>query len=135
MNNAVRDLVIGNTSSVSMNGPVDVYRSLTYDNNGNTLNTNGNLTLKSTIDETAWIGNMTGHTIIGNVTVERYINVGTGSGQHGKKWMFLATPTEGQSIRDSWMEGGAKVGTGIHQLLQLKPTIRQKIFGWVLAIG
>ncbi|MGN6539512.1 MAG: T9SS type A sorting domain-containing protein, partial [Ginsengibacter sp.] len=48
----------------------------------------------------------TGNSINGNVTVERFINTGTGTGQHGKSWQFLATPTTGESVKQTWMENG-----------------------------
>jgi|GEM_PF-1588309 len=81
---------------------------------GSALTTNGNLTLKSNNFGTASIaeipqdanGNPLG-TITGDVTVERYINTGTGAGQHGKAWLFLSTPTTGQTIKQSWMENQA----------------------------
>jgi hypothetical protein len=38
--------------------------------------------------------------------VERFINTGTGTGQHGKSWQFLATPTTGESVKQTWMENG-----------------------------
>src|SRR5690606_24625705 len=38
-------------------------------------------------------------TITGDVIVERFINVGPGIGQHGKKWHLLATPPDGQTIK------------------------------------
>ncbi len=44
--------------------------------------------------------------ISGNVTVERFINTGTGTGEHNKSWQFLATPTTGQTYFQSWQEGG-----------------------------
>ena len=64
----VNDLIISNAAGVSLAGKVDVYNSLTYGVNNGTLNTNGNLTLKSTADNTAWIGDMTNHNINGDVT-------------------------------------------------------------------
>lgn len=81
---------------------------------GSALTTNGNLTLKSNNFGTASIaeipqdanGNPLG-TITGDVTVERYINTGTSAGQHGKAWLFLSTPTTGQTIKQSWMENQA----------------------------
>ena len=75
LNNKIKDFKISNTSAqgVTMSGAIDVYRSLTYGTTGKNLNTGGFLTLKSTATETAWLGNMTGHTITGDVTVERYI--------------------------------------------------------------
>ncbi len=44
--------------------------------------------------------------------VERYINIGTTSGTHAKTWQFLATPTDGQSLFNSWMEGGSTAIVG-----------------------
>ena len=100
--------MISNSSAggVSLAGPIDVYRSLTFGISGKNLNTNDQLTLKSSATETAWVGDLTGKTINGNVTVERYINIGTAPGQHEKAWEFLATPTTGQTVYDSWMEKG-----------------------------
>ncbi|MFM7709923.1 MAG: beta strand repeat-containing protein, partial [Ferruginibacter sp.] len=42
----------------------------------------------------------------GRFVVERYIPTGTGAGQHGKSWQFLAVPTNGgQTIKQAWQEG------------------------------
>ena len=112
----VQDLIISNSnlSGVTLNEPVDVYESVTFGTNGTSLNTGsgGFLTLKSTADKTAYLGNMTGHTLSGEVTVERYINIGDSTDQHKKAWLFLAPPTKGQSVKDSWMEGGNNASTG-----------------------
>lgn len=100
-NNALKDLIISNTSvsGVSLGGALDIYNSLTYSNVGMTLSTNDNLTLKSTASNTAWVGDMTGNTITGKVTVERYISA-------LKAWRFLAIPTNTtQTVRQSWQEG------------------------------
>lgn len=73
--------------------------------NGN-LNSGDNITLKSTKTKTASLDSLeSGNSVSGKFTVERYLNVGSDNDQHGKGWQFLATPTQGQSIRDSWMEG------------------------------
>jgi len=114
LNNAVSDLVITNAAGVTLGGAVDVYNSLTYGMSGAILNTGGVLTLKSTATQTAWIGDMTGHTINGNVTVERYIGTGTVSGDHAKSWQFLAIPTQGQTIKQSWMEGSLAPNDNLH---------------------
>ena len=108
MNNAIKDLVISNSAGtgITLAGALDVYRSLTYNASNGKLNTGGFLTLKSTATETAWIGDMTNHTINGDVTVERYIATGTGSApNHGKSWQLLAIPTTGQTIKQAWQEG------------------------------
>ncbi len=62
--------------------------------------------LLSSDTATARVDILTTGNIVGNVTVERFINTGTGAGQHAKSWQFLATPTSGQSYFQSWQEGG-----------------------------
>jgi len=96
VNNAVNDLIVSNISAsgVSLNGAVDIYNSLTYSDVGMKVSTNDHLTFKSTAANTAWLGNMTGHTITGKATVERYIP-GVKKG-----WRFLSIPTNTtQTIR------------------------------------
>ena len=107
-NNALKNLIISNSSvaGLTLGGPLDVYQSVTYGASGTNLNTGGFLTLKSTVTETASLGNMTGHTISGDVTVERFIATGTGSASyHAKAWELIAVPTQGQTIKQSWQEG------------------------------
>ena len=70
-------------------------------------------TLKSSDTITANVDVLTTGNIIGNVTVERFINTGTNTGQHAKSWQFLATPTTGQTFFQSWQESGlAPTGFG-----------------------
>jgi hypothetical protein len=100
-NNALKDLIISNSSSggVSLGGALDVYGSLTYTGTGMKLVTNDFLTLKSNATNTAWIGDMTGNTISGKVSVERYISA-------YRAWRFLSIPTNTtQTIRETWQEG------------------------------
>ena len=107
-NNALKNLIISNSSvaGLTLGGALDVYQSVTYGAPGTNLNTGGFLTLKSTVNETASLGNMTGHTISGDVTVERFIATGTGSASyHAKAWELIAVPTQGQTIKQSWQEG------------------------------
>lgn len=68
---------------------------------------NREFTLKSSDSATAFVFPLTTGSITGNVTVERFINTGTDPGEHGKSWQFLATPTTGQTVYQSWQEGGA----------------------------
>ena len=99
-NNNVKNLIISNNSSggVTVAGNVDVYQSLTYGAGGTTLNTNGYITLKSNATETAWVGDLTGHTITGDVTVERYVAA-------INNWQFLSVPTQTtQTIHQAWQE-------------------------------
>jgi hypothetical protein len=109
-NNALGNLIVSNSSStgVTLNGDVDIYRSLTFGTAAGRLNTAGRLTLKSTETETAWVGDMTGHTLVGEVTVERFLN----SAKNGKKWLFLASPVRGETIRQGWMENGSSSANG-----------------------
>jgi subtilisin-like proprotein convertase family protein len=113
LNNAIGDLKVNNSNKgVTLNAPVDIYRSLTFGSGSQSLITKDQLTLKSTKEETAWLGNMTGKTIIGTATVERYINTGSSAaGGHKKSWQLLATPTQGQSIKNSWQEGAVSTGS------------------------
>ena len=107
-NDDLNNLIISNTnaSGVTLLGNLNIYESLTYSSSGTNLNTGGFLTLKSTQTETAWVGDMTGHTINGDVTVERYIATGTASPDHPKSWQLLAVPTFGtQTINGAWQEG------------------------------
>lgn len=113
VNNTVKQLLINNSSAagVTLSGPLNVTGSVDFTSQGLVLNTNGHLTLKSTEENTAWVGNLTGKTINGEVTVERYINTGTGAGMHGKGWQLLAVPTKGgQTIKQSWQENGSGMG-------------------------
>ncbi|MBS1742856.1 MAG: Ig-like domain-containing protein [Bacteroidetes bacterium] len=106
-NNALGNLKINNSSvqGVTIDGPLDVYYSVTFSGTGRKLNTGGFLTFKSTAQETAWLGDVTGNTIVGDATVERYIATGTNGQSHGKSWQLLATPTTGQTIKQAWQEG------------------------------
>ncbi|MFN8249958.1 MAG: PKD-like domain-containing protein [Ferruginibacter sp.] len=98
-NNEVEYLVINNSNGVGLAGKLDVYGSVTYGSAGTVFNTNDLLTLKSNNSNTAWLGNMTGKTITGNVTVERYIP------NHPKAWQFLAVPVSGnQTINEAWQD-------------------------------
>ncbi|MBS1497204.1 MAG: hypothetical protein JSU03_04010 [Bacteroidetes bacterium] len=116
-NKTVNNLVISNTAS----GTVLTVGSTSADSlkiknllsfagvTGKTFATGDNLTILSTAGYTASIGDLTGNIISGKVSVERYINTGVGAGQHAQTWQLLSTPTVGQSIYNSWQEGGAAI--------------------------
>jgi parallel beta-helix repeat protein len=102
--NKVLNLEIANSSvsGVVLSGKLDVYRSLNFSTAGLKLTTNNSLTLKTTLNETAWVGDLTGKKIEGNVTVERFIPTGI---THVKSWQLLAVPTFGsQTINQSWQD-------------------------------
>lgn len=77
--------------------------SFTSTASGKTLSTNDNLVIKSTESATGYIAEIAnGNNITGKATVERYL-------QNVRAWRFLHMPTKHdlQSIKQSWMEGGA----------------------------
>ncbi len=107
LNNALYNLIVSNTSAsgLSLGGTLDVYGSVSYTGTGKTLATNDHLTLKSNASNTASVGVMTGNTISGNVTVERYI-------ESKKAWRFLSIPTSTtQTIQQAWQEGATSTGS------------------------
>jgi subtilisin-like proprotein convertase family protein len=111
--NTVQNLVVSNTSSLNVantsGDTLKISGNLLFGNANGKLNTGNNVTLLSNAVTTANVGvmNPATNTITGNVTVERYINIGSEPGQHIKAWEFLATPTTGQTVKQSWMEGNA----------------------------
>ncbi|RYG54619.1 MAG: T9SS type A sorting domain-containing protein [Chitinophagaceae bacterium] len=68
---------------------------------------NRSFTLKSSKTATSFVDKIVNADIVGDVTVERFVNTGTAAGEHGKSWQFLATPASGQTIFEAWQEGGA----------------------------
>ena len=110
----VKELIISNDVNVAntLKDTLNITGTLSFGMPAAHLNTGNNITLKSTKTVTANLATLAaGNTITGNVTVERYINIGAGN--HAKAWEFLATPTKGQSVFDSWMEKGlTPVGYG-----------------------
>ena len=106
-NNALNNLIISNTSAggVILDGALDLYSSLTYTGAGKQLTTNDFLALKSTATNTAFVGVLTGNTIIGKVSVERHVSA-------HKAWRFLSIPTNTpQTINQTLQEGASGTGT------------------------
>lgn len=110
-NDNLLNLIISNThtaTGVTLGGTLDVYRSVTFTANGKRFNTNNRLTLKSTATETAWVGDLTGKTFLGNTIVERYIGTGAPAPLHNKSWQLLAVPViTAQTLKAAWQEGAA----------------------------
>jgi hypothetical protein len=115
----LKDLQISNplgaTVQSTLNDTLNITGTLSFGNVNNTLlHTGDNITLVSNIDGTARVADITnnsansGNNFDGSIIVERYIK----SLQHGKSWEFLATPTKGQTIRQSWQENGTFASTG-----------------------
>lgn len=117
--NTVKNLIVSNAAGLTVSStPGDTLKisgGLIFGDPNASLKTGNNINFLSTSDATAYLGQVAPtNTITGNAIVDRYIDVGTGSGQHAKSWQFLAAPTNGQSIRQSWMENGNNMsGYGI----------------------
>jgi hypothetical protein len=102
-NNALGNLIVNNNPpDLSLLGPLDIYESVEYGTSGTTLTTGNFLILKSLPGLTARMGVLTGKTINGQVTVERYLHARS-------SWRFLSVPTQGsgQTIHQAWQENKA----------------------------
>lgn len=119
----LKDLQISNpinaTVKPTANDTLNITGTLSFGPvNNATLNTGNNITLISTSAKTARVADITnngansGNNFNGDVVVERYINTGTGAGEHGKAWEFLAIPVTGQTVKAGWMENGSLKATG-----------------------
>ncbi|MFN8246178.1 MAG: hypothetical protein U0T56_07345 [Ferruginibacter sp.] len=124
-NNVVRNLTVSNDLDIDANTgeEVKVAETLSFGPvTGKTLSTGDNLVLLSTATQTARVADITGNSISGKATVERFINTGVTTGAHAKSWQFLAAPTIGQSIynagrnpatiRRAWNLDNGHDGTG-----------------------
>ena len=107
----LNNLIISNNVSQELNIPTDTLNITGTIGFGNsvskkTFTSAGLLTLKSTALGTASVGIVNNdNNIAGQFIVERYTN----TAQNGKKWLFLSTPTKGQTVQQAWQEG--KVNT------------------------
>jgi subtilisin-like proprotein convertase family protein len=131
-NLVVNNSVSGLSVSPVANDTLNITGALSFGSATAKLNTNDNVTLKSTLNGTASIGVVNpGNVINGKFIVERFINTGTNQNAdaHRKSWQLLAVPTTGATIKNSWQEGGVSNGkTPIHM-----PT--GKGFGTLLTTG
>ncbi|MGN6532939.1 MAG: T9SS type A sorting domain-containing protein [Ginsengibacter sp.] len=110
---SIWNLIVSNSSSSGLtvsstsSDTLKILGTLSFGNAASKFNTGDNLTLVSNATGTARVDVVgPGNSINGKVIVERYINLGTAPGQHAKSWQFLATPTNGQTVKQSWMENG-----------------------------
>ncbi|MEN9962910.1 MAG: hypothetical protein RL582_5 [Bacteroidota bacterium] len=102
--NKVLNVIVSNPtdSGLILNGPLDVYRSLKFEGAGKNIHTNDFLSLKSDANETAWVEDLTGRSITGKVSVERFISTGL---YHAKSWQLLSVPVYGnQTINQAWQD-------------------------------
>ncbi|KAA9034334.1 T9SS type A sorting domain-containing protein, partial [Ginsengibacter hankyongi] len=107
----------------ALNDTLNITGVLSFGNvSGVTLNTGNNITMVSDRSGTAQVADITnnntnpGNKFNGWVEVERYININP-AGSHYQAWEFLATPTKGQTVYQSWMEGGSKTIPGYGDLI------------------
>lgn len=99
-------LANNNTRTITINDSLRIVDSIGFANNANniTLQTAGNITLKSSLNKTARIGRIPSSSVInGNVTVERYLNGSTVWNR--RRWHLLTLPV-GATIRNAWQESG-----------------------------
>jgi len=111
VNNDLYNLSIANTFAttpqVTLAGNLNLYGSLAFGNvNAKTFNTGNFLTLRSTATGTASVADLTNaganssNRILGNVTVERFIN-------YVGNWNLIAAPVNtNQSVYNSWQNAG-----------------------------
>ena len=115
-NKIINNLIVSNTGtglsvSSTTNDTLKIAGTLSFGNKTSKINTGDNITLLSSDTATAAVGVVgPGNAILGKVVVERYVNTGSGPGQHPKSWQFLSTPTNNQTIKESWMEGNSPSG-------------------------
>ena len=104
-NNNLQNLIISN--NITLAGAQNLSGKLSFGSSNVTLTTGNNLTLKSTVSGTAMVADITnggalsGNTISGLVTVERYIIA-------RRSWRLLATPIasiNAPTINEAWQEG------------------------------
>jgi hypothetical protein len=98
VNNIIKDLTIANAAGVTLSGSLGLAGVLTVSAGG--FNTGGYLTLHSSAAGTARVAPVTGGSITGNVTVERYTT-------NRRAWRLLTLPVaHSNNIFNSWQNGG-----------------------------
>ena len=111
----IKRLTVDNNVNVIGTDTLKISHAIGFDvaTNGKTFNASDkNVSLLSTINYTANLNEIkNGNSVLGNnFTVERYISTGS---VHGQSWQLLSTAITGQSIFNSWQEGGIyKPGLG-----------------------
>ncbi len=103
--NTVKTLVI--SSNVTLTDTVKITDNVSFGAvSGKVLTSNGFLIIRSELAGTGRVGQViNGNDISGNVQVERYIPQNT-----YRAWRMLSPNTQGQVIKDAWMEGQTGFG-------------------------
>lgn len=101
------NLTNNNTNGLSVNDSLSVYKELLLGANSK-ITLNADISLKSDNANTANVAPIPADATItynaGRFIVERYIP------NHFKAWQFLAVPTKGSTVRESWQEGNVPGG-------------------------
>lgn len=131
-NNSAQGVVIDPTGKLIVNPTAASGSGLVTIPGNAKLTTNGNFILGSNAIATAKIGPIpVGATIIGDVTMERYLPHGAGSGS----WYFLGTPTSGANYTDyvdDFKVTGLSTGFGLQggSIISSPEPERSTIFGY-----
>jgi len=94
--NALQNLLVSGGGSVTLGNKLNLFNGLNV--SSGTLTTGGNLVLRSTASNTAYVGQV-GGTISGLVTVERYIH------KQGRGWRSLTAPVTYNGITQGYVSG------------------------------
>jgi hypothetical protein len=106
-NGLVKNLTLSNTAGISLSSALGVTGNVAFGTSNVAFATNNNLTLVSNAAGTASVnditnnGTISGNTITGNVSIERYLPA-------KRAWRFLAAPVKiatSPTITNSWREG------------------------------
>lgn len=103
----VARLTVNNNAAITVDTNISVNELLTLTDGE--ITTNNNLTLLSSATQSAMIGEVTGGTITGNVTIERFVPA-------RRAFRFVSSPvTTTTSILENWQENGSSAaGFGTH---------------------
>ena len=106
-NNTLASFTVNNASGVVLSNTTTLTETLTL--TAGALTTNNKLTIKSDASNTGIIGPVTAGSVVGNVTIERYIPA-------KRAYRLLSSPlTTSTTIYQNWQEGGSNSsGLGTH---------------------
>ncbi|SHI37187.1 Por secretion system C-terminal sorting domain-containing protein [Mesonia phycicola] len=120
-NNTLHSLTINNNEEVILEGELNLTGVLSLDNG--VLVTQDNLTLKSYLNNTAIVAPVTNGSILGDVTVERYIPA-------KRAFRFVTSSvTTTTSIHENWQEGANNTGLDRSDNLNPNPGFGAHITG------
>jgi hypothetical protein len=106
--NSLQNFTVGATTTATLGNTLNVSGTFTP-TSGGTLNTGGNLVITSDASGTGRVLSLTGFTLSGNVTVERFI-----PGKSARKWDYVTFAIAGPShtFRSAWQDEIFISGTG-----------------------